>query len=931
VRVPARKTAEETVPALYFRKDFNLEHPATFDAVFPEHLVQAKGGGGGLQEDLSTHLDIVEEELSNRLGERHELFFRAVDQQQSLNLELENMMQRIRTMRERLRGVSHNASNPNLRTLQQMIARQNYDKLDQKLDTLVAVNQTQGTIQLLLATEDYIGALDLITATQEVLRTELTGLHCLRHLSSQLTEMQKMVFALLEQGFVHSAVENLAGFCDPDNLGWTRILDGNVELQDEELEGKSVKISPLISSMLCENKLDLVTPYRREVLGSKGPPARPGLLNDVLRQSVARFLVGLSAENSNGTRAAGSAASSTGKDLSLVERLCTLPVDSWHVGLNCIFRDLLEALIRIKVMHKCICIGVDDAAGSPVTTPPALSPSLGGAASTVNATGSLSAPSTPVRPTPARGSSTPQHRSATATPDLNAHDAVGLPDDEDMFQDTEVKSSAEIASLEHGDMMALLSGKSTGSAPSVDDRAGSASPGTEPTAANIGGEVGSVSSSSSGSTSPAEQALPTLFVPTHRRGASGASSVELGAVNSGPSAADLQRIRDASQRLLVDTCNEMHSRCSRLILKRKHDNVEMSIFMREFELASAFVSKTEAISGRKCTVLSGTMDKKAKELVERFHAKQREKIVSHLTNELWEQRDVPQEFQLVVDSICVLKASAGLPSSPSKGPSVSKTLNVGTDKFLAVNAILMFALMLKDYLLCAQEMPQIANEVLNHTVNCIRLFNEKTKKLVLLGEAEQTGLMKRILSKHLALASQTLSAIMALMVFLRKAFLNILPTKMQGIVNKNFDKVEADFEAHLKEIMSIFVQQIEGVWNHHSAEMKWSTLSVTPGARKVANDIGRLNKALKPNLPTSTLRTVFVNVLGSVNQKLRAVLGQSGIKKSVTVGIAADVVHYEEVLGGIEGMPIECLREGLAELGLKLPALIRAASLAGPK
>ena len=45
---------------------------------------------------------------------------------------------------------------------------------------MATVSQTQPTIQLLLKSSDFVGALDLIYTTQEVLQQELSGIHCLR-------------------------------------------------------------------------------------------------------------------------------------------------------------------------------------------------------------------------------------------------------------------------------------------------------------------------------------------------------------------------------------------------------------------------------------------------------------------------------------------------------------------------------------------------------------------------------------------------------------------------------------------------------------------------------------------------------------------------------------------------------------------------------
>jgi len=46
---------------------------------------------------------------------------------------------------------------------------------------MATVQQTQPNIQMLLATSDYVGALDLITATQDILTRDLAGIHSFRY------------------------------------------------------------------------------------------------------------------------------------------------------------------------------------------------------------------------------------------------------------------------------------------------------------------------------------------------------------------------------------------------------------------------------------------------------------------------------------------------------------------------------------------------------------------------------------------------------------------------------------------------------------------------------------------------------------------------------------------------------------------------------
>ncbi len=55
-----------------------------------------------------------------------------------------------------------------------------------QMKLIAAVRQTQPTIQLLLSTNDYTGALDLISTTQEVLSTELAGVQSFKYVISEI-------------------------------------------------------------------------------------------------------------------------------------------------------------------------------------------------------------------------------------------------------------------------------------------------------------------------------------------------------------------------------------------------------------------------------------------------------------------------------------------------------------------------------------------------------------------------------------------------------------------------------------------------------------------------------------------------------------------------------------------------------------------------
>lgn len=80
--------------------------------------------------------------------------------------------------------------------------RRHHSLVMDKLKLISIVQLTQPTIQVLLRTSDFVGALDLIKTTQEVLTEELNGIHALRHLSSQLTELERAIEKMMEADFV---------------------------------------------------------------------------------------------------------------------------------------------------------------------------------------------------------------------------------------------------------------------------------------------------------------------------------------------------------------------------------------------------------------------------------------------------------------------------------------------------------------------------------------------------------------------------------------------------------------------------------------------------------------------------------------------------------------------------------------------------------
>uniref|UniRef100_A0A0L8HMA3 Vacuolar protein sorting-associated protein 54 N-terminal domain-containing protein n=1 Tax=Octopus bimaculoides TaxID=37653 RepID=A0A0L8HMA3_OCTBM len=105
--------------------------------------------------------------------------------------------QAIKLLRDKIHALEETLAKGSLKILKLSRARTNYAKLHNKLKLISTVHQTQPTIQLLLSTNEFVGALDLISTTQEVLAQELAGIHSFRHLGSQLAELEKVINKML--------------------------------------------------------------------------------------------------------------------------------------------------------------------------------------------------------------------------------------------------------------------------------------------------------------------------------------------------------------------------------------------------------------------------------------------------------------------------------------------------------------------------------------------------------------------------------------------------------------------------------------------------------------------------------------------------------------------------------------------------------------
>ncbi|RVE76491.1 hypothetical protein OJAV_G00008770 [Oryzias javanicus] len=257
----------EQVPKIFMRPNFALEDPSTFNTVLPWSHFPSAGGKSSrdgassklLQEKLSHYLDVVEVSIARQISLRSEAFFHAMSSQHELQDRLKETQQAVAVLRSRTAAMDRVMCKGPLQALRTTLTRNNCVKLHNKLKLMAAVHQTQPTVQLLLSTSEFVGALELIATTKEVLQQELQGIHSFRHLGSQLCELEKLIDKMMVEDFSMYARSDLSRSLREEPQVLEKVPKPNAVSQKERLES-------LVFGLLRQRKLDFLDIYSEEMI-----------------------------------------------------------------------------------------------------------------------------------------------------------------------------------------------------------------------------------------------------------------------------------------------------------------------------------------------------------------------------------------------------------------------------------------------------------------------------------------------------------------------------------------------------------------------------------------------------------------------------------------------------------------------------------------
>ncbi|XP_015875621.2 vacuolar protein sorting-associated protein 54, chloroplastic [Ziziphus jujuba] len=860
------------VPALYFKEDFALEEGATFRSVcsfsnVSENLV--------LQEKLSHYLDVVELHLVKEISLRSNSFFEAQGQLQDLNVKIVEGCNRIRELKETIRLLDVDLVESASQIHELNATRSNLLALQQKLRLILYVNQALSALKLLVASADCAGALDITDDLQHLLEgDELSGLHCFRHLRDHVAAAIESINSILSAEFLRASIHDVG---DRDIVILSKAKarasiptngkDSEVKLDEEETSNFRDRLLPFIIGLLRTAKLPVVLRLYRDTLTADMKTAIKNAVAELLPLLVSRPL---ESDFTPGERTADA----DGAGASLASKLRSLSSESFVQLLSAIFMIVRAHLMRAAEVKKAIEWIMTNLDGHYAADSVAAAIAIGAAASeTAQDNDGLVTPYSSqrsIRKVPSfhgRGNdaATPSNMSTNFRTDV-------------LRENTEAVFAACDAA--HGRWAKLLGVRALLHPKlrlqeflSIYSITQDFITATE----KIGGRLGY-------SIRGTLQSQAKAFVDSQHESRM----------------AKIRAVLDQETWVEVDVPDEFQAIVTSLICSETSTSENP-----DDAQGNTATSYDEAITNDDSSLVGDNGLPDAQKQIKRVDSSE---IPSDVTGN---DKSRPEKNKSdVVNSL-----AQNDNSTKERGKSTSHTLLYKGVGYHMVNCGLILVKMVSEYVDMNNFLPALSSEIVHRVVEILKFFNTRTCQLVLGAGAMQVSGLKSITSKHLALASQVISFIYAIIPEIRQILFLKVPDTRKPMLLSEIDRVAQDYKVHRDEIHTKLVQimrerllvhlrslsQIVEGWNRPED----SDPQPSQFARSLTKEVGYLQRVLSRTLHEVDVKAIFRQVVIIFHSQISEAFSRIEINTpQAKERLQRDV---KQILGCIRSLPTDNL------------------------
>ncbi|KAF9265568.1 Vps54-domain-containing protein [Marasmius fiardii PR-910] len=388
-------------------------------------------------------------------------------------------------------------------------------------------------------------------------------------------------------------------------------------------------------------------------------------------------------------------------------------------------------------------------------------------------------------------------------------------------------------------------------------------------------------------------------------------------------------------------------------------------FVEMYKETHEFVVESEVRCKCMVVALRGGLGGVAKGWLNAFHQSRLNQQAKAVEDEVWNASEVGEDLQAVVKVIVDAAVKDGdlvnfkssppdaasetassvstpsptpVPTTPtpasttSKAAKPNKHLRIDTHSYHTVPCSSNLLVLLTEYMRLPPSIPLLTTDVMSRTMEFLKTFNSRVCQVVLGAGAMRSAGLKNITARHLALASQSLSIMIALIPYVREMFRRHLSQK-QAVMLVEFDKLKRrsilsafgyvslflgnDYQEHQNEIHAKLIAIMGDRLSAHIKSLQsvdWSTPpkpSPTSPGSVVVNDYMELlvketvtlHKVLSRYLSSGVVEDVMSQVFAAINHRLSEEYGKIELPgEGAKVRLLADAKYLHSRLSALKNV-----------------------------
>ncbi|THW86526.1 Vps54-domain-containing protein [Aureobasidium pullulans] len=399
---------------------------------------------------------------------------------------------------------------------------------------------------------------------------------------------------------------------------------------------------------------------------------------------------------------------------------------------------------------------------------------------------------------------------------------------------------------------------------------------------------------------------------------------------------ELSQALDMSS-LLGQAVDVAHTQVTRILKVRTEqvNQLPLERFLRYFTINRLFADECEAISGRSGTQLKALVNTQINTFVRAFGDAENQRIAQTLDSDQWEAKDFKEPDQALLSRIL-----EGMSSDPAvwlrgtrvwEDPSQPESTNgtpapngenndtkpanrpayVDETRYILVSSAISLLRPIDNFLALMASIPSITSAAVPALIDVLRTFNSRTSQLILGAGATRIAGLKNITTKHLALASQALSFVIAMSPYLRESVRRHASSANKGEVLGEFDKLKRLYQDHQMAIHDKLVEIMTARATSHvnamkrldfDAEAKKNADGTSAYMETLTKETGTLHRVLSRHLADMDVTVILSQIFSSYKEQwLKAF---QGVEIKTAVGkqrLLKDAQLFDSKLSKIDG------------------------------